>query len=113
MLHNNVRIMYLRRKPQYDELRGKPIACIAIRINDTKIEYRTATHHPNDNFDRHLAQTIAKDRLTASPNVIDDASIEGMNEVSRAVMEKIAHDHNEPTRSRNAARFWLKENVAD
>lgn len=102
------RIMYLRSNPKKTDYRGFPVSCVAIELHEDYIEYNTSTHCPSDKYDRKVARSLAKERLSGHPKRLD-GKFPTIHDVAKAIVSSIAEDKSEPARARKAARLWLKE----
>lgn len=105
------RIMYLR------DRKGQPVGCIAIKVHrdagtdrGTLLTYQYSVLNPQDRFNRALARQLALGRLVESPFTARTLLNPSMYEINLAVMKDIARDSDAPTRARNAAKLWIRNN---
>jgi hypothetical protein len=106
----NHRIMYLR------DRNGNPVGCIAIKLHRhveydrCLVEYQVSVLNPLDRFDRATARQLALGRMVEAPLTVRVPADPTMFEVSSEVMRDIVSDSGQPTRARDAAKRWLRNN---
>lgn len=107
----NHRIMYLR------DRKGQPVGCVAIKVfRDTDdlyhnlIVYQVSVLNPLDRFDRAMARQLALGRMVEAPLTCHAPVEPSMWETTQSVMRDIARDSGQPTRARQAAKLWLRNN---
>lgn len=106
------RIQYLK-----DE-NGRYVGCIALQEHSAHrgsktvlVEYRISTANPTDTFDKDVARQLALGRLIEAPYTVRVRAGANMYEISAIIMKDIASDSTAPSRTRRAARNWLRQNT--
>lgn len=105
------RIQYLK-----DE-NGRYVGCIALQervahkgSKTVLVEYRISTVNPTDTFDKDVARQLAIGRLIEAPFTVRVRAHANMYEISSVIMKDIAADSAAPSRTRRAAKHWLRTN---
>jgi len=106
------RIQYLK-----DE-NGRYVGCIAIRelpahkgAKTVVVEYRVSTLNPSDSFDKDVARQLALGRVVEAPYTVRVPTGANLYAISTAIMTDIAADSTAPSRTRRAAKNWLRKNT--
>lgn len=102
-----MRGFYLRNK------RRQPCAYVATDMTMTGVKFAVSTCNPMDEFKKELARSLAIGRLTqtnmcGSSDLLAAAIACGGRTVKERILYAIANDHKMPTRTRLAAKEWLK-----
>jgi len=101
------KIMYLRDEKNFR------VACVAFSVNKgrKKISYQVSTVNPSDfnDFDRSLGRQIAIGRLIEKPIELSlPKDVEKNFDIETLVLANIATAKGVPTRTKNAAQNWFK-----
>ena len=107
------RVQYLK-----DE-NGRYVGCIAIRehlahkgAKSVLVEYRVSTLNPSDTFDKEVARQLAIGRAVEAPYTVRVTAGANLYEISQTIMKDIAGDSTATSRTRRAAKSWLRKNTA-
>ena len=84
--------------------RRNPVACVAIKLVDSGINYALAIPNPLDRFDKARGREIAVARVEKGRV----GFIYNPSRLKRSVMLAIAGEKALPSRVRRAARGWLE-----
>lgn len=101
---NQPKIFYLKDKHDHR------VACVASHINGDHIEYAVSTHNPRDVFNREVARQVAVGRL-ANPHKHNGTvlTIEKAGNIKARLLWDLLKHTDLPTRTRDAARQWIKQ----
>jgi purine nucleoside permease len=105
------RVQYLK------DQNGHYVGCIAIKENlahkgakTMVVEYRVSTVNPSDSFDKDVARQLAIGRLVEAPYTVRVKAGANLYEISNVIMADITADSTAPSRTRRAAKNWLRSN---
>jgi hypothetical protein len=105
------RIFYMRDKVK------RPFGCVAIALDEKskRVAYQLTTINPADtykdgSFDRKVARLMTMGRLVESPIELVIPKHFSAHDITAAVMSDICSTKNAPSRSKKAAKRWLKDN---
>lgn len=108
----NHRVQYLK------DQNGHYVGCIAIKEHPTHrgsktmvVEYRVSTLNPSDTFDKDVARQLAIGRLVEAPYTVRVRAHANLYEIGSTIMKDIAEDSTTPSRTRKAAKNWLRSNT--
>lgn len=81
-----------------------PVACVATQLKMSGVTYNVSTYNFIDEFSKKIAQDVAIGRLHTAGGKYISAG----RDVKARILQSIAEDHDMPTRTREAAKLWLK-----
>ena len=101
----NTRIVYLR------DSRYTPTGCVAMTIDEDSrtVSYGYSVLNPTDRFNRKLGRQLALGRMLEQPVhlTLTKRALTDMFEITRTVMEDLAHDLSAPSRAVKSAKNWM------
>lgn len=109
------RFFYLREKSQSNNIKGFPVACIALNVdrNRNTVNYGLATVHPDDkkSFTKAHARELAVGRLEYR-NVslsLPKGQYQNMSDVIRMILSDLNAQSSTPIRTKKAISRWFKQ----
>lgn len=117
-----IRYFYIRQPNKKNpHHRGDPVACVAYQRSPDPdqeeqeiVTFAMSASNPDDEFNKPLARKIASGRLKHSRKIVDGFNVDRTTTSTEVIRELVSYVEdgmysiNVPTRVRNAAQKWMK-----
>jgi hypothetical protein len=81
-----------------------PVTCVVTELKVSGVLFAVSTYNPIDIFSKRIARDVATGRLVTNGG----SSVSSGKDVKVRILKAIISDTEMPTRTREAAKLWLK-----